>query len=93
MGHTRIHVGSLSSADPGACSGVTPEPIARPRFRRAIHNLTDGEWERVTAAMWVMRTTDTRTGQARYGNGYYDWEYFVLRHVVTSVCINPCATH
>tara|TARA_B110001452_G_scaffold169313_1_gene141554 strand:- start:2498 stop:3421 length:924 start_codon:yes stop_codon:yes gene_type:complete len=74
--------------DPNACPEEAPQPTARARVRRSISTLTDDEWDRVTDAMWVMRTTDTPTGQARYGSQYYDWEYFVLRHVVSSVCIN-----
>ena len=74
--------------DPNACPEEAPQPTARARVRRSISTLTDDEWDRVTDAMWVMRTTDTPTGQARYGSQYYDWEYFVLRHVVSSVCID-----
>ena len=77
-----------ADSDPNACGGTTPSPVARARVRRSISNLTDTEWDRVTNAMWVMRTTDTLTGQAMYGNQYHDWEYFVLRHVISSVCIN-----
>ena len=77
-----------ADSDPNACGGTTPSPVARARVRRSISNLTDTEWDRVTNAMWVMRTTDTLTGQAMYGNQYNDWDYFVLRHVISSVCIN-----
>ena len=79
--------------DPGAtacdsyASFVTEPPAGRMRIRRAAQVLTDEEWQRVVDAFWVMRTTDTLTGQQIYGGAYLDYEYFVLRHMVSSVCI------
>ena len=52
------------------------------RVRRAIHKMSDAEWQKVVDAMWVMRTTDSEAGRKRYGDGYRDMDYHVVRHVL-----------
>ena len=65
------HSADESIRCPDAC--VNDPPAGTPRVRRAIHTLSSEQWQRVVNAMWVMRTTSTADGVAKYGNFYRSW--------------------
>ena len=52
------------------------------RVRKAIHRMSDAEWQKVVDAMWVMRTTGTEAGRKRFGDEYRDMDFHVVRHVL-----------
>ena len=66
---------------PEACSTAAGLPTEAQRVRRALHTLSDEEWQRVVDAFWVMRTTETTEGQALYGPSYRGWDYWTILHI------------
>jgi len=70
---------------PSSCAAEAPAPTAAPRVRRALHTLSDDEWQRVVDAFWVMRNTETTEGQARFGKSYRGWDYWTLLHLVANL--------
>ena len=60
---------------PAACQEPAPSPLLATRVRKGISKLTTEEFERVVAAMWVMKLTKTAEGQAKYGKAYREYEY------------------
>ena len=73
------------SADELACPAQCEEPaVQRGRVRRAIHTLSDAEWQRVVDAFWVLATVSTTEGIARYGSAYRDYLFHSVFHAVSS---------
>ena len=69
---------------PSACAVAAPIPTDARRVRRALHTLSDDEWQRVVDAFWVMRSTETTAGQALYGPSYRGWDYWTRLHIAAN---------
>ena len=67
---------------PTACAVAAAAPHTATRVRRALHTLSDEEWQRVVAALRVLATVGTAEGQALYGAQYREYNFFVLRHIL-----------
>ena len=52
------------------------------RLRKAIHTMSDDEWQKVVSALWVLRTVKAKEGRERYGPQYRDIDFHILRHVL-----------
>ena len=65
---------------PVACS--LTHTVRRRRLRKAIHAMSEAEWQRVVDALWVLRTTKNAEGIRRFGPDYRDIDFHLLRHVL-----------
>mmetsp|Transcript_50262 Transcript_50262/g.114186 ORF Transcript_50262/g.114186 Transcript_50262/m.114186 type:complete len:756 (-) Transcript_50262:424-2691(-) len=63
------------------------------RIRREMRTLTDEEWGKVTAAMWIMKTTSQADGVAAHGASFRTYDYFVAKHLVAMLDLRGDQAH
>ena len=71
---------------PAQCEAVA---VQQGRVRRAVHTLSEAEWQRVVDAMFVVATVNTTVGMERYGSGYRDMTFHQIFHAL-SACMPIC---
>ncbi|KAL3910523.1 MAG: hypothetical protein SGARI_002082 [Bacillariaceae sp.] len=59
-------------------------PLGEKRVRKEIRSLSMEEWDKVVAAMWVMKTTDMEEGKVAYGDAFKTYDSFVLKHALAT---------
>jgi len=52
--------------------------------RKEIRSLTAAEWDKVAAALNVMKTTTQATGATNYGADFKSYDYFVAKHAASA---------
>ncbi|KAL3931474.1 MAG: hypothetical protein SGBAC_011291, partial [Bacillariaceae sp.] len=65
------------------CAAASRDSSAQ-RVRREVRSLSTEEWDKVVAAMWIMKTESMATGQAAYGSSFKSYDYFVAKHAVAT---------
>jgi len=70
-----------SSVQCPVCDAAVQEAGSQ-RVRRELRTLTSEEWNKVTAAMWIMKTTSREDGVAAYGAAFRTYDTFVVKHAV-----------
>ena len=68
---------------PSKCASEAPPPTEAKRVRRKLTSLSDAEWQRVVDALWVMKNLTTSEGQARYGPGFREFDFFAYLHILS----------
>ncbi|CAB9523412.1 tyrosinase [Seminavis robusta] len=66
------------------CTAPTKDPSSQ-RVRREIRSLSTQEWDKVVAAMWIMKTEPSmEAGKINYGDNFRTYDYFVVKHAVAT---------
>ena len=74
----------VATEDYPQCSAPVIPMDQKKRIRREVRSLTTEQWDKVVAAMWVMKTTDMNTGKDKYGDAFRTYDSLVLKHALAT---------